>query len=166
MTRGPWRGIFSIFPPKSKQLKAIKRHAAARRELYAVRQLGGGGNVENAHPDLPLILSSFGFQSETPLGLMQATCFTAANDTMAFKLNTDSIANFYSCRHARRLLSKSVLQPQRIASRLSPNITLLESDNMQSHGGNCRDHTRRDESGALRPNARCRVGRSRTLFGP
>lgn len=51
------------------------------------------GAFPNAHPDLRLILLSFGFQSETPLGLMQATCFMAANDTMAFKLNTDSIAN-------------------------------------------------------------------------
>lgn len=114
----------------------------------------------------PRIFASFGFQSETPLGLMQATCFMAANDTMAFKLNTDSIANFYSCRHRTETFVQSVLQPQRIASRLSPNITLLESDNMQSHGGNCRNQTRRDESGALMSNARCRVGRSRTLFDP
>lgn len=52
-------------------------------------------------------------ERETPR-LMQATCFMAANDTMAFKLNRDSIAKFYSCRHHGDFVV-SVLQPQRIA---------------------------------------------------
>lgn len=112
MTRAPWRGIFSFFHPKCKQLKAIKRHAAATKRTpwcaspTVLRR--EGGNVE-AFPKCPiliftLILPSFGFQSKTPFGLMQATCFMAANDTMAFKLNTDSIANFYSCRHRTETL--------------------------------------------------------------
>lgn len=153
--------------------------------LLCVTSCTRGANVEafpicpilmglsSAHPlkSHPLILSSFGFQRKTPFGLMQATCFMAANDTMAFKLNTDSIANSILVGTARRLLSKSVLQPQRIASRLSPNITLLESDNMQSHGGNWQlpwplPSVTTDESGA-----RCQThvavwGERRTLFDP
>lgn len=114
-------------------------------EKHAVRQRKeNAGAMADAIADAIATLA-FSFKIESQR-LMHATCFMAANDTMAFKLNRDSIANSILIGTTETLVER-VVQPQRMAARPSPNITLLASDNMQSHVGKCRDQKKRDKSG-------------------